>query len=329
MVMSKSGFKSAKVWLLFTLLAVIIVGFWQQQAIRDWMRLYNYQPAASISQLANQLQFTPQARKLFYVNHPQLEDRTAFNAACSKDDEHTIILGCYHPVDRGIYIYKVTDARLTGVSQVTAAHEMLHAAYDRLSGRERQRVDTMLQDFYQNKLQSERIKTIIGAYTKSEPNDVVNEMHAIFGTEIVELPGELETYYQQYFQDRSVVTAYAATYQAEFTSRQTQVSSYDKDLQILRQQIDANKIKLETQESKISVLRSQLETSRNAGDIATYNQYVPIYNAQIDAYNNLITMTKSSVARYNQLVQDRNAVALQVADLARSIDSSLQAIEQK
>ncbi|HEX8182352.1 MAG TPA: hypothetical protein VF575_02005 [Candidatus Saccharimonadales bacterium] len=327
--MSKSGFKSAKVWLLFTLLAVIIVGFWQQQAIRDWMRLYNYQPAASISQLANQLQFTPQARKLFYVNHPQLEDRTAFNAACSKDDEHTIILGCYHPVDRGIYIYKVTDARLTGVSQVTAAHEMLHAAYDRLSGRERQRVDTMLQDFYQNKLQSERIKTIIGAYTKSEPNDVVNEMHAIFGTEIVELPGELETYYQQYFQDRSVVTAYAATYQAEFTSRQTQVSSYDKDLQILRQQIDANKIKLETQESKISVLRSQLETSRNAGDIATYNQYVPIYNAQIDAYNNLITMTKSSVARYNQLVQDRNAVALQVADLARSIDSSLQAIEQK
>ncbi len=43
------------------------------------------------------------------------------------------ILGCYNPSSRDIYIYNVTNSELDGVKEVTAAHEMLHAAWERLS----------------------------------------------------------------------------------------------------------------------------------------------------------------------------------------------------
>src|SRR6185295_11567695 len=82
---------------------------------------------------------TPDTRRLFYVYHPVLEDKQAFNSHCT-DSEKTIVLGCY--ISRtGIYLYDVTDSRLNGVEQVTAAHETLHAAYERLSSSERKRVD--------------------------------------------------------------------------------------------------------------------------------------------------------------------------------------------
>ncbi len=82
---------------------------------------------------------------------------------------------------------------------------MLHAAYNRLNSADKSRIDNSLQKYYQHTLTDQRIKNIIAAYKKTEPNDLVNEMHSIFGTEVAELPPELETYYKQYFSNRSVV----------------------------------------------------------------------------------------------------------------------------
>ena len=66
------------------------------------------------------------------------------------------MLGCYI-LNKGIYVYDITDDRLAGVRQVTTAHEMLHAAYDRLSVKERAQVDAMTAAAYE-KLDNIRIK---------------------------------------------------------------------------------------------------------------------------------------------------------------------------
>lgn len=308
--------------------ALTMLAVWQRQAIMDWALLYSYTPPTSVSELATEITATDSARRLFYVNHPAIEDREAFNSNCSNKGEHTIVLGCYHAVDRGIFIFHVSDERLNGVDQVTAAHEMLHAAYDRLSRSERARVNAQLQDFYDHGMYDDRIKTIMDAYKKSEPADVQNEMHSIFGTEIAVLPPGLETYYKRYFTDRSKVVSYASAYQAEFASRQAKVTAYDKQLNGLKQQIDANSSKLDTQESDINSLRSQMDSQRSSGDVESYNRNVPIYNSSIDQYNALITTTRGLISEYNQLVSDRNNLALQVTQLAHSIDSSFQPISQ-
>ena len=195
-----------KLWLrlfsLAVLLGLLVWALFNQQYLRDEVRLYHYQPPASITALANETTMTPAAQRIFYVNHPVLDDKADFVNACNTHQEQTIVLGCYHSDQAGIYVLSVTDSRLNGVEQVTAAHEMLHAAYDRLSSSDRANVDQMLQQFYDNGLTDSRVRSTIEAYKQTEPNDLVNEMHSIFGTEVANLPAGLETYYQRYFTNR-------------------------------------------------------------------------------------------------------------------------------
>jgi hypothetical protein len=324
--MQRKRFKRFLTGTISILLLASLIGVTQRQAIHDWLKLYGYQPPASVVQLSNDITLTDKARKVFYVNHPAIEDSQTFNTACKNRDQHTSVLGCYHPVDHGIFVFHVADQRLAGVDQVTAAHEMLHAAYDRLSTGDRKRVDAMLQDFYANGLQDDRIKSIIAVYQKTEPNDVVNEMHSIFGTECSQLPPDLEAYYTQYFVNRTKVAKYASDYQDEFSSRQTLVSDYDTRLKTMKQQLDDSIAELASEEAEISSLKAQMDRETNANDIDAYNADVPVYNAKIDTYNALVVSTKSLMSIYNQTVVTRNQLALQVNDLAHSIDSTFQPI---
>src|SRR5690348_17199642 len=104
--------------------------------VSDWLRLRNYQPDASVLTIADATSMTDRARHMFFINHPALQDKAAFHQSCPQYDEQTIVIGCYESGQRGIFVLKVDDQRLNGVEEVTAAHEMLHAAYERLSNSE-------------------------------------------------------------------------------------------------------------------------------------------------------------------------------------------------
>ncbi len=266
---------------------------------------------------------TDKARRIFYVNKPQIENKSSFAKSCpNSSKEQSIVLGCYHSDQDGIFLLGVSDERLNGVEQVTAAHEMLHAAYDRLSSSERQRVNSLLEDYYKNQLKDPRILKTIDDYKRTEPKDVVNEMHSIFGTEVANLPSQLETYYQRYFSDRSKVAAYAAKYQAEFSSRQAIVDNADSQLAVLKSEIETNETELNSKQSTIDSQRQKLVSLRNDGSLAAYNAGVPIYNNLVDGYNRQVQTIRSLIARYNQLVERRNAVALEEDQLVNALSSS-------
>jgi hypothetical protein len=282
-----------------------------EQNILDWWALRNYSAPAVVSQLATQDTMTAYARKIYYVNHPAIDLKSAFNVHCPNDGgEQTIVLGCYHSNQAGIFLLCVNDPRLNGVEQVTAAHEMLHAAYDRLSSSEKNKVDAMLLNYYNHDLHDPRIISTIAAYKRTEPNNVVNEMHSVFGTEIADLPSGLEQYYTRYFTDREKIAAYAAQYQAAFTSRQTAVTTDDNQLNNLKSQIDSSESNLKTMQASIDSQQSQLITERNS-NINAYNADVPAYNQQVDVYNNQVTYTQNLIAEYNNLVTSRNSIAFQ------------------
>lgn len=311
---------------LIAVLVVSVLIFNNFQAIGDYIRLFNYTPPTDIVRLADQTTMTDKARKLFYVNHPRLADRSSFNGACNNRGEQTIVLGCYRSMDRGIYLFDVSDPRLNGVEQVTAAHEMLHAAYDRLSSSERSRIDKLLNAYYAG-VTDTRIRETIAAYQVSEPNDITNEMHSIFATEITDIYPELDAYYAQYFSDRKAVTAYAANYQQEFSSRQERIKTYDEQLADLKDTIDRNTATLARQEEEIAGQQRQMESDRASGDAAGYNSRVPVYNARVDAYNDLIRTTQASITDYNRLVAERNDLALEIRGLTESISSRLEPID--
>ncbi|HSX07861.1 MAG TPA: hypothetical protein VLG11_03115 [Candidatus Saccharimonadales bacterium] len=306
------------------LLAVIAGGallYANRYQIYDWARLQNYQPPAAISQLASDDTMSPYAQHMFYVNRPDLTtDKTFFNQKCG-NKEQTIVLGCYRSAETGIYLYDITDPRLAGVEQVTAAHETLHAIYERLSSKQRASVDTMLLDYYNNNLQDQRIKQNIDLYKKIEPNDVVNEMHSIFGTEIASLPPPLENYYKQYFTDRQKIAQYAADYEGAFTSRQNEVAADDTQLAAMKKQIDADNQDLTQRQQALIAQKSQMDAELNKGQTAAYNAQVAPYNAAVDAYNNEVAALKTLVAQYNALVDRRNAIAIEENQLTQALSS--------
>lgn len=303
------------------LLAVSGLVLVNQQNIVDWWKLQSYSAPAEISALADETTMTDEGRKRFYVNHPEIVSKTEFSDVCPTGGEQTIVLGCYHGGQNGIYLLDVTEERLKGVEQVTAAHEMLHGAYERLSSSERETINKLLEDYYQTQLKDERILKTIDAYKVSEPNDVVNEMHSIFGTEVRNLPTELSEYYERYFSDRSQIVTFAEQYQAEFTSREQAIEQYDRRLDTLKSQIDSGKQDLKELEASIDDEQAELNQLRRS-NVNAYNAAVPAYNALIDEYNNKLARVQSQIDEHNRLVAERNDVALEAEKLIDEISSN-------
>lgn len=263
---------------------------------------------------------TSYAKHVFYVNHPDLESEASqFRSDC-QETEKTIVLGCYHSDQQGIFIYNVKDPRLAGVQEVTAAHEMLHAAYDRLSPNQKNYVDGLLENYYNHDLHDQRIIQTMDEYRQSEPNDVVNEMHSVFGTEIANLPAPLENYYKKYFTDRHAITNYEAAYEAEFTSREDKIKADDTQLAQLKSQIDSEEQSLQQQLSQLNADRASLGKIRDAQQ---YDTGAASFNAQVGAYNAAVDRLRSDIDTYNQLVESRNAIASELTSLDQSIDTRL------
>lgn len=312
----------SKVLLVLLILAVPAVALLHSQDIYDWAKLRNYSPPAAISQLATVDTMTSKARHIFYVNHPSLIGNVVdFRKSCPTS-EQTIVLGCYRPPQNGIFVYNVQDPRLNGIHEVTAAHEMLHAAYDRLSSKDKDAVNGLLQNYYAQQT-DQRVIDTVNAYKVSEPNDVVNEMHSIFGTEIANLPAPLEIYYKQYFTNRAAVVAFSANYEAEFTNRLAKINSYDQQLATMKQDIEAQENNLKNQLPKIESDRADLDRLRSTGDFAAYNAGVSRFNAEIAAYNADIAKLKNSINTYNVLVETRNKLAIELRSLDNAIDTRL------
>jgi hypothetical protein len=293
-----------------------------RQSILDWWVLHSYQAPANIKQLADDDTMVGWGRDLFYVSEPQVENSETFNMHCSHTGEKSIVLGCY--TAQRIYVYNVTDSRLSGVQQVTAAHEMLHAAYERLDGGTKTQVNAWLTAELA-KVTDERLKGLIDLYNKQEPGELLNEMHSILGTEYGNLSPELENYYKQYFSNRAKIVQYSQTYEGVFTASQIKLDQLETKLNALKQQIDANTDEINQQRAALNAQNAQLNSLRQS-DPSAYNQQVPTYNTRVQAYNNLVIATRSLIDQYNQLVAEHNNEATAQNSLYQSLNSHYQTV---
>ena len=300
------------------ILAVPVVAWAQRDYLFDTWRLHNYAPSSQVVHLADATTMTPEARHLFYVYHPSLEDKATFGNHCG-NEEQTIVLGCYI-LHRGIYLYDVPDNRLNGVEEVTAAHEMLHAQYDRLSSSDKKKVDALTSETLKS-ITDERLLQTIEDYRKKDPSVVPNELHSILGTEVRNLPPQLEAYYKRYFTDRSKIVDFADAYKGEFTSREQKVADLDKQLTGLKTQIDNLNASLETQQAALKAQYNNLQQQKKSGQIEAYNAAVPVYNLAVQSYNADVNKERSLVTQYNNLVEERNSLALEENQLIKALDS--------
>lgn len=308
------------------LLGVLAVVSTNRQGIQDWVKLRSYTAPANVAQLADDDTMTAYARRVFYVNEPQIDGKDIFGPKCPSGTEQTVVLGCYKGGQSGIVLLQVNDPRLQGVEQVTAAHETLHAVYERLSPSKRKQVDAWLNDYFKNQLRDQTVIDQINSYKQTEPKDLTNEMHSIIGSEVGNLPPVLEEYYSQYFANRSVIVGFYDKYQEEFTSRQDKIKQDDVQLSALKAQIDSAETGLKAKADALESQRNQLDALRSSGQIPAYNAGVPGYNAGVNAYNAEVARLRDLIDQYNSLVDERNSIALETQQLTSEITSDTQPI---
>ncbi len=288
------------------------------QEFQDWSKLLRYQPPAQIARLATNTTMTDAARRLFYVNQPQIETRKSALNLC-KSSEHTVILGCY-VVGTGIFIQSVPDPRLDGVMEVTAAHEMLHVAYQRMSLVERNQIDRQLQLALQQ-IKNPRIANLVETYKEQDSSSVNNELHSILGTEVRNLSPALETHYQQYFTDRLKIVALSERYEGVFTALRDRAQTLSQQLAARKSTMTQLSQQVEQAAATIESERSYLQSSIVANPQSDYSSRVASFNDRVRNYNQIVAELRQQTDTYNQLVNEHNSLALEEKSLVESLQN--------
>jgi hypothetical protein len=318
----------------FGLLILFAILWINRIPVYDWAVLRNYSPPADVSNLAINSGMNEQGKKLFYIGKPLLLDSQQFNKSCI-NTEQTKVLGCYVSygisglsqvagiVAYNIYVYDINRPELEGIQEVTAAHEMLHAAYDRLSVSEKNRINELLVNYY-NKSNNETLRKTIESYAARDPNVVSNELHSILATEIRSLPAELEQYYSNYFEDRDKVVDKYEAYEKVFSNNKAEIDKIIGELNLRKIEITKLEDILEVQNKQLQDIKSRMDSFSSSGNIGAYNSLVPEYNKLANIYNSEINELRQLLQEFNQLVEAHNSLIIVQQDLINSIDSNYQ-----
>lgn len=315
---------------LFSILVLVLfVGcgfllFYNRQLIVDRIIVWNYQPSSEVENIKNSLALSDKGEFLFYASQPAINDADNFNVNCNKTENTTAILGCYNK--KRIYIYNVTDSKLAGIKEVTSAHEMLHAVYDRLSENEKKSVDALIEAEYAKIADNEDLKTELAYYQQNEPTEIDNELHSIFATQFAELNPELEEYYQQYFSNRQTVVNFYNQYISVFKELDSKANTIMNQITALETQIQSTSNQYSADVNQLSNDIDDFNNRADAGDFTSMSQFYSQRNTLVTRTNKLETTRQSILAtieKYNSLVTEYNSIVTESEHLQASMNSSI------
>ena len=298
--------------------------FINRQYVIDQVNVWQYKPTSDVMQLSERSGMNGQGQFYFYASSPSVESTQVFNDKCGRQEESTAILGCY--TTQRIYIYDVKDAKLDGIREVTAAHEMLHAAYERMSDGERSKVNALLEAEYEKLKNDKDLSERMAFYARTEPGQRDNELHSVIGTEIASISPELETHYKKYFKDRQEVIALHDKYASVFLDLQRRSNELVSQLKSLGDSIEANTATYNADVGQLNRDIQSFNSRANNGGFtsqAQFNAERRDLEARTAELNNERQQINANVVQYNTLRQELASIASESEALNRSIDSSL------
>jgi hypothetical protein len=288
MSQAKSRRTSLGGWIISALLIAASVALWtQRQNVVDAIQYYQYDPSPAIQTVVSKAGLTDDAIFTFYATRPAIESSASFNNHCERREADSPILGCY--AANRIYIFDITDDRLDGIETVTAAHELLHAEYDRLPESEQKRLEPLLEAAYAGVSNNKNLAARMEYYAKTQPGQSINELHSIVGTEFAEISPELERHYAQYFNDRQALVALHDKVDGVFKSLSAEADQLVQRIETLVATINSS-------------------TEKYNQDVAALNEAVGAFNKRAGQSGGFTTQDEFETAR-QQLVQQSDALA--------------------
>jgi hypothetical protein len=302
--------------------SILIVLF--RQRILDQIIVWQFKPSSSIAQIASRDSMSDYGKFLFYASQPELDAAQYFNSVCNRIENTTSILGCYS--NSRLYIYNVTDVQLDGIREVTAAHEMLHAAYARLSNDEKSKINVLLEVEYKKVENNKEFAELIAFYARTEPGERDNELHSVIGTEITNIAPELESYYGQYFSNRQDVVKLYVKYNGVFQDLANQASTLSNQLTVLAKTIMDDSSQYNIDVKTLTKDIASFNKRASIGDFTSQSQFnteratLSVRLAKLNAKS--VSINKN-IDKYNAMLNEYNAIATQSKKLYNSIDSTL------
>lgn len=314
------------------LASLVIFGFagWvllDRQYVNDQIIVWSFKPSDSVKALEARVDFTDQGKFDFYATQPTVAAAADFNKGCPRQEVGNPILGCYGLGK--IYVYNITNPQLDGIEEVTAAHETLHAIWERTSPAEQQRLGTLLRADY-NRLADSELKTRMDYYSRTEPGEFENELHSIIGTEMTGISPELETYYAQFFKDRSKVLAFHTQYESVFNTLTTQSDDLYQQLVTLGKSIEARSIQYNADTKQLSADMDSFNSRAQTSGFSSQDQFNRERSALVSRSNQLETdqvSINNDVATYNKLYAQYDALGKQIQLLNASLDSNVNGVQ--
>lgn len=310
--------------LIFAILMLAIIGIAgvylvNFASIQDRIASLFYSPAPEIAELENKINFTDSAIHTFRATKPSLENRDQFNENCRSHDADVSVLGCY--TGGQIYLYNINSAELAGIVESTAAHEFLHAAWDRLPESEKNTLSEQILKVY-----ADHYDELSEDLSNYDDADQLDELHSRIGTQIADLPDSLERYYANYFKDQDAVVAYYTHYITPFNEIKSQITSLKAELDELKADIDVRTELYYSRANALSQAIDEFNSCANQPGCFTSTAAFDSRRAELvdeqNAVEELFNQINADVDVYNQKIEEYNNNILRTEELQNTINSN-------
>ena len=306
--------------LALVLVAAGVLAFLGFQRLVDQYTVWTFRPSESVSSLIGSSQLTEEGRFIFLASKPVIESSNIFASSCASNQEGSGILGCYLPRNRSIHLFAVTEPRLAGLTDVVAAHEMLHAAWDRFSASEQQQLVPLLEREASKLGGDPAFQARLDYYAKNEPGQRDNELHSIIGTEIASISPELEAHYAKWLGNRQALVKLQGKTNAVFTNLEKRSADLSTSMDALQAAINDE---YASYTSGYAQLNTDIRRFNSRTDFTTKGQIDVAEGAlesrriSLDArYADILTKT----AEYNGDLTEMKALSEQTAGLNSALN---------
>lgn len=271
---------------------------------------------------------TDYGRLVFSATNTNLEDRDSFNERCKSHNQDISVLGCY--AGGRIYIYNINNEDLNGIVESTAAHELLHAMWNRMENGEKNRISKLLLDVYNDDKYHNMLAEDLENYGELER---IDELHSRIGTEIADLPEALEKHYAKYFINQDLVVDYYNAYIEPFRELAREIEELSAKLEKLDSEIEE---KSKNYYNNAHKLAAEIEEFNNcaatSGCFTTERIFMSrrgVLQAAQNTLNDEFNEVNELVEKYNELVTEYNENVIRGDILEKAINSNSEMKEIK
>ena len=311
-------------------LAVFVVDY---GGVADKFRAIGFEPSREMRGLMKDIAVTSRADLILWATHPTLKDQTDFNEACRSHNPEIAVMGCF--TGERIFVYNVENEELAGIKQSTLAHELLHAAWERLSEPERQDLMAQLLAIYER-----QGGDLVARMERYPRESFYDELHSIVGTEIsvAELDatcvnfevcknGGLRVHYARYFENPERVIGFFEAYNERFLELKAAADRLYAKITSQREEIEA---KTTNYEDGMAGLNAEIDdfNRRVAGEYFANREAAELERSGLlvrqDALGRMYDDLAALVADTNRLIEEYNRNVARTQFLVDSINSNAQ-----